>query len=152
MPTNPSKSSTGLNCPRRNLLSLFYPCYNAKSRIMTLSMPLARSVSSATKNSSAESILQVSNYDSDEAFQLLISKCNSFIVNVAHAALDAKPPSSSSKSFSQMTTSYYKVQHTFFLALVEKYDKTKDLSLPIELAKDEWETEYMSAPKQITLN
>jgi len=99
-----------------------------------------------------ESILQVSNYDSDEAFQLLISKCNSFIVNVAHAALDAKPPSSSSKSFSQMTTSYYKVQHTFFLALVEKYDKTKDLSLPIELAKDEWETEYRSAPKQITLN
>lgn len=99
-----------------------------------------------------ESILQVSNYGSDEAFQLLITKCNSFIVKVAHTVLDAKPPSTSSNSFSQMTTSYYQVQQAFFLALVEKYDKTKDMSLPIELAKDEWETDYRSAAKQIILN
>lgn len=99
-----------------------------------------------------ESILQVSNYDSDEAFQLLITVCNAFIVKVAHTVLDAKPPSSSPNSFSQMTSCYYEVQLSFFLALIQKYDKTKDISLPVELAKDEWETDYRSAPKQITLD
>ena len=99
-----------------------------------------------------ESILQVSNYDSDEAFHLLIAKCNSFIIKIAHTVLDTKPSSTSSNSFSHMTTSYFQVQRAFFQALVEKYEKTKDISLPIELAKDEWETDYRSAPKQITLN
>mmetsp|Transcript_5754 Transcript_5754/g.6890 ORF Transcript_5754/g.6890 Transcript_5754/m.6890 type:complete len:537 (+) Transcript_5754:1250-2860(+) len=100
-----------------------------------------------------DTILQVSNNDSEEAFQLLISRCTAFIVKVAQSALDAKPPSSSSpSSFSQMTTDYYNMQLNFFRALIEKYEMTKDLSLPVELAKDEWETDYRSAPRQITLN
>lgn len=99
-----------------------------------------------------DSILQVSNNDSEKAFQQLISYCTAFIVKVAQSVLNAKPPSPSASSFSQMTTDYFKVQQSFFRALIEKYEMTKDLSLPVELAKDEWETDYRSAPRQITLN
>lgn len=100
-----------------------------------------------------ESILQDSGHESDDAFLTLISRCTRFIVGVAETTLKAHPPPHCPDTFSEIVSEYYNVQMKFLQSVVEKYkNKTNDLSLPVDVAKDEWETDYRSVPKQIILN
>lgn len=96
------------------------------------------------------SLLEETNNDSDEAFQQLIKRCTELIVEIAKSIVTSLPQQS--KSLSQLSREYTAKQLEFCQALIAKSNSNNDLSLPISEAKEEWETHYRTAPKQIILN
>ncbi|RCK65910.1 Cytochrome c lysine N-methyltransferase 1 [Candida viswanathii] len=96
------------------------------------------------------SILEVTESDFDE----LISKTIEFIANVycrdkikAIAQLQVK------NNFDELINNYHNFQIDLFKRLIDKYEKDpKSVILPDDIAKMEWEVEYRSKPRELTLD
>ncbi|EMG49200.1 CTM1 Cytochrome c lysine N-methyltransferase 1 [Candida maltosa Xu316] len=95
------------------------------------------------------SILEVTEADFDD----LIDKTIEFVVNYCRDKLKDIKTLRIKNNFDELINNYQHFQMDIFKKLIDKFEKDpRSLILPEEIAKIEWETEYRSTPRELTLD
>lgn len=95
------------------------------------------------------SILEVTQADFDE----LINKTIQFVVNIyCRDKIKTMKDLQVKNNFDEMINNYQIFQRDLFQRIIEKYNQDPNsLILPEEIAKIEWEVDYRSKPRELTL-